>query len=80
MEPEGAPSISFLMLDVLTAPAVPAVKRREDYTPPAWLVPQVALDFTLDPAATRVRARLEVTRNSDANEPLRLDGEDLTPL
>jgi aminopeptidase N len=80
MEPEGPPSISSFMLDVLTAPALPVVKRREDYTPPAWLVPQVALDFTLDSAATRVRARLEVTRNGDAGAPLRLDGEDLTPL
>ncbi len=68
------------MLDVLSAPAVPAVHRREDYRPPAWLVPEVALDFALDPAATRVKARLSVTRNSDMAEPLRLDGEGLTPL
>ena len=68
------------MLDVLSAPAVPAVHRREDYRPPAWLVPEVELDFALDPAATRVKARLSVTRNSDMAEPLRLDGEGLTPL
>lgn len=67
------------MLDVLTAPAAPAIKRREDYRPPAWLVPEVALDFALDPAATRVRSRLTVTRNTPG-EPLRLDGEDITPL
>ena len=68
------------MLDVLSAPSLPAAIRREDYSPPAWLVPEVALDFALDPAATRVRARLTVTRNSQASEPLRLDGDGLTPL
>jgi aminopeptidase N len=50
------------------------VVRREDYRPPAWLVPEVALDFALDPACTRVRARLEVVRNGQHREPLRLDG------
>ncbi|WP_085808999.1 aminopeptidase N [Sphingomonas sp. TZW2008] len=68
------------MLDALTAPAVPAAKRREDYAPPAWLVPSVALDFALDPAATRVLARLDVARNAANDEPLRLDGEGLVPL
>ena len=68
------------MLDVLTAPAAPAIKRRQDYRPPAWLVPTVDLDFALDPSATRVRARLEVTRNGGGDEPLRLDGDGLTPL
>ncbi|WBH15380.1 aminopeptidase N [Sphingomonas radiodurans] len=68
------------MLDVLTAPAVPAVKRREAYLPPAWLVPEVALDIALDPATTRVHARLNVTRNAAPGEPLRLDGDGLTPL
>lgn len=68
------------MLDVLTAPAAPAIKHRQDYRPPAWLVPNVALDFALDPAATRVRARLEVTRNGEGDTPLRLDGDALTPL
>ena len=37
--------------------------RREDYRPPDWLVPQVELDFTLDPGAARVRSTLTVTRN-----------------
>ncbi|MDF2496187.1 aminopeptidase N [Sphingomonas sp.] len=69
------------MQDALfAAAAAPAVHRRADYQPPAWLVPQVALDFALDPAATRVRARLEVRRNGKAGEPLRLDGDGLTPL
>jgi aminopeptidase N len=53
------------------------VVRREEYRPPLWLVSEIALDFDLDPARTRVRARLEVTRNGDHREPLRLDGEGL---
>ena len=46
------------------APPAPqhATIRREDYRPPDWLVPEIALDFVLDPAATRVRATLEVVR------------------
>ena len=54
--------------------APPVVTRREDYRPPEWLVPELALDFDLDPAATRVRATLSVRRNGAHGEPLRLDG------
>ncbi|HEY6817127.1 MAG TPA: aminopeptidase N, partial [Croceibacterium sp.] len=50
------------------------VVRREDYRPPAWLVPEIALEFDLDPVRTRVRARLTVVRNGAHREPLRLDG------
>ena len=58
----------------------PAAIRREDYSPPAWEVPQIALDFALDPADTRVRAALTVTRSGAHDEPLRLDGAGQTPL
>jgi aminopeptidase N len=54
--------------------------RREDYRPPDWLVPEIALDFALDPGATRVRATLSVERNGGHDRPLRLDGDGLTPL
>jgi aminopeptidase N len=68
------------MLDIQTAAgAAPHVIRREDYRPPDWLVPEIALDFDLDPAATRVAARLEVRRSGDHARPLRLDGDGLTP-
>ncbi len=72
------------MLDASTAIAQPshgqpATIHREGYRPPAWLVPEVSLDFDLDPARTLVRATLSVTRNGTAQEPLRLDGEGLTP-
>ncbi|WP_300973589.1 aminopeptidase N [Sphingomonas sp. LHG3406-1] len=71
------------MLDVrpaLDAAAAPPVIRREDYQAPDWLVPEIALDFDLDPARTVVRARLSVTRNGDHDRPLRLDGEELELL
>ncbi|HEY1607325.1 MAG TPA: DUF3458 domain-containing protein [Allosphingosinicella sp.] len=51
--------------------------RRADRTSPPWLVPEIALDFDLDPARTQVRARLEVRRNGTHQLPLKLDGEGL---
>ncbi|WP_315762853.1 aminopeptidase N [Sphingomonas sp. Y38-1Y] len=68
------------MLDALNAPAVPKTVRRADYRPPEWLVPTIALDFDLDPAATRVRAVLEVTRNGEHDAPLHLDGDGIEPV
>ena len=66
------------MLDAQNAPAAPHVIRREDYRPPEWLVPEIALDFELDPERTLVRATLAVTRNGAHEAPLRLDGDGLT--
>ncbi len=54
--------------------------RRQDYRQPDWLVPQLALDFDLDPARTKVKATLSVVRNGDHDRPLRLDGAGLTLL
>ncbi|MGG2319887.1 hypothetical protein, partial [Salmonella enterica] len=54
----------------------PAVIRRLDYTPPAWLVPEIALDFDLSLDATKVRARLSVARQTPG-APLRLNGDGL---
>jgi aminopeptidase N len=54
--------------------------RREDYRPPDWLVPEIGLEFALDPEATRVRATLSVERNGEHDRPLRLDGDGLTPM
>jgi aminopeptidase N len=65
------------MLDLQNAPAAPAAVRREDYRPPDWLVPEISLEFELDPERTIVRAVLAVERNGDHREPLRLDGEEL---
>ncbi|HEY5210178.1 MAG TPA: aminopeptidase N [Stellaceae bacterium] len=54
--------------------------RLDDYRPPAFLIDEVSLDFDLDPHATRVKARLTVRRNGNHAEPLRLNGERLTPI
>ncbi|HEX8535104.1 MAG TPA: hypothetical protein VF662_13135, partial [Allosphingosinicella sp.] len=69
------------MLDAQNAVAAPpATIRREDYRPPDWLVPDISLDFELDPQRTLVRSTLQVERNGDHDEPLRLDGEGLKLL
>jgi aminopeptidase N len=67
---------------IVEAPLSPThvAVRREDYTPPDWLVPEIRLDFDLDPERTRVRATLAVERDGDHRRPLRLDGDELTPL
>ena len=67
------------MLDAQHAAAVPpAAIRREDYRPPDWLIPEIALDFDLGPERTRVRARLTVRRNGSHDRPLVLNAEGLT--
>ncbi|MFT4026571.1 MAG: aminopeptidase N [Novosphingobium sp.] len=60
--------------DAAAPPLAPAVIRREDYRPPAWLVPEVALDFALGLDETRVVSRLQVRRNGDS-ATLRLNGD-----
>ncbi len=65
--------------DAATPPEAPAVIRREDYRPPAWLVPQVALDFALGLDETRVTARLSVRRGG-SESTMRLNGDGLTAL
>ncbi len=56
--------------------------RREDYRPPDWLVPEIALKFTLGIEKTRVQAKLTVERNpkGSPDAPLLLNGDDLKPL
>jgi aminopeptidase N len=63
--------------DAAPPPQAPAIIRREDYRPPEWLVPEIALDFALDLDATRVRATLQVKRNPAGNgtQTLRLNGD-----
>ena len=66
------------MLDALNSPAAPpSTVRREDYRPPDWLVPEIALEFELGAERTVVRSTLKVERNGAHEEPLRLDSEDL---
>jgi len=53
----------------------PAPTRLSEYTPPNFQIDNVYLDFDLDPAATRVKSRLEMTRLAPG--PLELDGDDI---
>ena len=55
-----------------TAPATPAVIRRADYAPPAFLIDSVALEFDLVPERTVVKSTLRVRRNPDARAPRRI--------
>ncbi len=65
----------------LNIPAPLPVIRREDYRPPEWLVPEVALDFALGLEETLVTARLSVRRNpaGGGSATLRLNGDGLVP-
>ena len=56
--------------------------RREDYRPPDWLVPEIALNFTLGIESTRVQSKLRVERNPEAADNadvIRLNGDGLKP-
>jgi aminopeptidase N len=63
------------------APPPPATIRREDYRSPAWLVPEIALDFALGLDETRIVAKLDVRRNpaGDGSRTLRLNGDGIAP-
>src|SRR5262249_41449254 len=53
--------------------------RLKDYRPPDWLVDTVALDFSLHPTQTRVRAPLALRPNPQGPAaPLVLDGDGLS--
>ena len=53
--------------------------RLKDYRPPDWLVETVALDFTLHPTGTKVRATLKLKPNpASPAAPVVLDGDGLT--
>src|SRR5687767_10711797 len=66
------------MLDAqIAAAAPPATVHRSDYAPPAWLVPEIALEFELAADRTLVRSTLKVRRNGAHDAPLRLDAEAL---
>jgi aminopeptidase N len=53
---------------------IPQPIRLADYRPPAFLIDEVALDFALEPQATRVKSKLAVRRNPGQTGPLVLDG------
>lgn len=62
-------------------PATPPTVYLKDYTPPAWLIDTVDLDFAIGGDATVVTATLALRRNpAAAAQPLVLDGEALETL
>ncbi len=68
------------MADMQSATETPAVTRREDYSAPDWLIPEIALDFSLDPERTVVRSVLQVERSETAqSSTLRLNAEGRAP-
>ncbi|MEI9995333.1 MAG: aminopeptidase N [Rhizomicrobium sp.] len=52
----------------------------KDYRAPDYHIAEIALDFALDPLATKVVATSKVTRTGAAGAPLALDGEELKLL
>jgi len=54
--------------------------RLADYQPPAFLIEEINLELNLEPAATRVKARLAVRRNGEHDQPLWLNGERLQAI
>ena len=68
--------------DAAVPPSAPQVIRRDDYRPPAWLVPEVSLDFALGIEATAVTATLSVRANPAVprDGTLRLNGDGIEPL
>ncbi|HKT85013.1 MAG TPA: aminopeptidase N [Novosphingobium sp.] len=75
------PQENLQTADAAPPPQAPPVVYREDYLPPAWLVPDVALSFDLGIAETRVSSRLLVRRNPAGNgsDLLRLNGDQISP-
>ncbi len=58
----------------------PRAVRLEDYAPPDYRIEEIALDFALDPQATRVAAKMEVARNGKGAAPLVLNSEHVKVL
>src|SRR4051812_41868184 len=70
------------MSDVIDHPEAPVAPGhvaiyRKDYRAPDWLVPEVSLEFELDPERSRVRSRLTGKRNGRHDRPLSLAGDGL---
>ncbi|MBS7670164.1 aminopeptidase N [Croceicoccus gelatinilyticus] len=76
--PAGNPE----MADAAVEPVDPATIFRKNYTPPAWLVPEIRLDFDLGIELTKCVATLKVERNpdGDGDQTLHLCGDNLAVM
>ena len=64
--------------DNIVSSTRPSALLRSDYKAPQYLVPQVQLEFDLDPERTIVRSRLHISRaKKSSNTDLVLNGVDL---
>ncbi|MBN1378835.1 MAG: aminopeptidase N [Gammaproteobacteria bacterium] len=64
-------------------PEQPQATKLQDYSPPAFLIDKIELEFDLDPEQTRVQSRLLIRRNPAADTAataLEMDGEQLQLL
>ena len=73
--PDGNPE----MADAAFEPKAPPEIQRSDYTPFAWLIPTIRMEFDLGLDKTRVVTRLDVERNpeADPSPTIRLNGDSL---
>ncbi|WP_336987545.1 aminopeptidase N [Altererythrobacter aquiaggeris] len=76
--PPGNPE----MADAAHTPHQPPEIFRKNYKPPAWLIPAVSLDFSLDETETRVVSTLTVKQNPDtaADPVMLLNGDGVKPI
>jgi aminopeptidase N len=80
--PDGNPSMADAAPSPTDSITEPPLIRREDYRPFPWRVPEIALRFELGLDKTRVRSKLKVERNPQA-EPtnfIRLNGDGIDPM
>ena len=75
----ATPDGNIALADAPREPNAPRTIRREDYTPPPWLVPTIELDFDLGLERTHVTATLRLERNPQAkrDNTVRLNGDGL---
>ncbi|QUM89390.1 aminopeptidase N [Moritella sp. 36] len=59
---------------------MPSAKHLKDYTAPNYFIDNIDLDFNLDDSNTKIVAISKVRRSGSHNDPLILDGVDLTLL
>ena len=78
----AVPSENTQLADAPPEPKQPPLILREDYKPFGWLVPQIAMDFSLGIDRTRVVTTLAVARNGEADraDAIRLNGDGLRAL
>jgi len=71
-----------VIADAAAEPQAPATIYRKDYTPPAWLVPEIRLEFDLGLELTKVRSTMRVRRNPDGNgdQTLHLCGDNIAVM